>query len=287
MTQLSNDWRGEFDTYLKSLTNAPRKGVKPLFEAIEYSLCDGGKRLRPWLLLEFYSLLGDNYRTAFPFAAALEMIHASSLIHDDMPCMDDDTLRRGKPTLHCAKGESVAMVAGDALLNLAYETMLSNSTSLSFVKPMQTIAASAGALGVQGGQYLDTEILTKDAELVLTTYTLKTARLIEAACLAGIQLAGGTTEEEKAASNFGLNLGVAFQIQDDILDVVGDVNLTGKMTGNDEKCQKTTYLSLFGMEASKEKVLELIDDAKKALAVFGEKAEHLRTFADELVSRKM
>lgn len=287
MVQLNNEWRSEFDDYLKNVITTHQSTVKPLLNAIEYSLCDGGKRLRPRLLLEFYLLLSENYKKAFPFAAALEMIHASSLIHDDMPCMDDDSLRRGKPTLHCAKGESVAMVAGDALLNLAYETMLNSSFAETAIEAMRTIASSAGANGVQGGQYLDTEILTKDAELVLTTYTLKTARLIEAACLAGIQVAGGSAEEERAASEFGLKLGIAFQIQDDILDVVGDVNLTGKMTGNDEKCQKTTYLSLFGMETSKSVVLQLLEEAKNALSIFGERAKSLLALADELVSRKM
>ena len=132
-----------------------------------------------------------------------------------------------------------------------------------------------------------TERVKRMADLIFKTYTLKTAKLIEAACLAGVQLAGGTAEEQKAASVFGLNLGIAFQIQDDILDVIGDVALTGKMTGNDEKCQKTTYLSLFGMEVSEIKVLELLNSAKDALSVFGEKANRLCAFADQLVSRKM
>lgn len=287
MPVLSNNWRSEFECYLEDLATTKDVLVRPLFDAIKYSLCSGGKRIRPMLLLSFYSLYDEDYRKAFPFAAALEMIHASSLIHDDMPCMDDDALRRGRPTLHCTKGESMAMIAGDALLNLAYETMMNAAKDLKMLTAMRTIARSAGALGVQGGQYLDTEVSEKTIEVVVATYELKTACLIEGACLAGVQLAGASNAEEKAASEYGKKLGVAFQIQDDILDVVGQVELTGKMTGNDEKCQKTTYLSLYGMEKAEADVAQLLADANDALRIFGKDAEPLIHFTEALVGRKM
>lgn len=287
MAELNADWRGKLDVYLKELMAGKNSLIQPLFDAIEYSLCGEGKRIRPMLLLSFYSLRNVDYESALPFAAALEMIHASSLIHDDMPCMDDDTLRRGKPTLHCAKGESTAMIAGDALLNLAYETMLNAATDPSSLSAMRTIAASAGVYGVQGGQYLDTEVQNKTADVIFETYRLKTARLIEAACVAGVQLAGGTEKEVTAASVYGLNLGIAFQIQDDILDVVGDAKTMGKEPGNDQKCNKTTYLSLYGMEKAEQEVLRLLNEAKEAVAIFGEEANMLVSFADKLVKRKM
>lgn len=282
----SNQWLAEFEQFLELQVQGNNELNQPLFDAIRYSLCSGGKRIRPMLLLAFYAMSGRDHHDAFPFAAAIEMIHASSLIHDDMPCMDDDALRRGRPTLHCAMGESVAMVAGDALLNLAYETMLGAARDAAALCAMRTIARAAGVFGVQGGQYLDTEVADKDEAVVLYTYEKKTAALIEAACLSGVQLADGTAEEERAASEYGKKLGIAFQIQDDILDVVGDVELTGKMTGNDAKCQKTTYLSIHGMEASQKEILRLLSDAKTALSVFGEKAEALLAFADSLIARK-
>ena len=286
MPELNSNWRAEFDDYLESLVSGNGNAVQPLWDALRYSLCDGGKRIRPMLLLSFFSLFNPNYQSAFPYAAALEMIHASSLIHDDMPCMDNDTLRRGKPTLHCAMGESMAMIAGDALLNLAYETMLNSATDMNTIAAMQTIASSAGVLGVQGGQYLDTEVSDKTAEIVDETYRLKTARLIEGACKAGAQLGGATPEQADLAALYGRNLGIAFQIQDDILDVIGDVSVMGKEPGNDEKCQKTTYLSLNGMEKSENDVLVLLSEAKSALSVFSKNAESLVRFADSLIRRK-
>ena len=287
MPELNTGWREEFDVYLKEQLTGKNTLTQPLLDAIEYSLCSGGKRIRPMLLLSFYSLSKNDYQNVFPFAAALEMIHASSLIHDDMPCMDNDALRRGKPTLQCAKGESTAMIAGDALLNLAYETMLNAASDTSSLLAMQTVAASAGVLGVQGGQYLDTEVQEKTADVIFETYRLKTARLIEAACVAGVQLAGGTEKEVSAASVYGLNLGIAFQIQDDILDVIGDAKTMGKEPGNDQKCNKTTYLSLYGMEQSEQEVVRLLNEAKDALSIFGKDAESLALFAENLVKRKM
>lgn len=286
MLELNSSWRDEFDSYLENLTSGSNDAVQPLLDAIRYSLCSGGKRIRPMLLLSFYAMFKGDYKGAFPFAAALEMIHASSLIHDDMPCMDNDSLRRGQPTLHCAKGESVAMVAGDALLNLAYETMLNASIASDALVAMRTIAASAGVRGVQGGQYLDTELVKKTPEIILQTYLLKTARLIEAACLAGAQLGGASEDEACAAAEYGRKIGIAFQIQDDILDVIGDAKLMGKEPGNDEKCQKTTYVSFFGMEKAEKEVLRLLSEAKEALNIYGQSAESLICFADALVKRK-
>lgn len=287
MSNLNNEnFLTEINTFLEQQVRGVGDSCQPLFDAIRYSLCDGGKRIRPLLFLTFYSFKKEDWRVAVPFASAIEMIHTASLIHDDMPCMDNDDLRRGKATLHCAMGESVAMVAGDALLNLAYETMLQAASDENALKAVQTIARSAGVYGVQGGQYLDTEVSSKDDALIFDTYQRKTAALIEASCVAAVQLAGGTAEEERAAQIYGKNIGLAFQIQDDLLDVFGNADVMGKATGNDEKCKKTTYLTLHGADAAKEKVCTLLKEAKDALDVFGLQSEILRVFADELSKRE-
>ena len=226
---------------------------KTLFASMEYSLMAGGKRLRPQLVLEFCRLCGGREEQAMPFACAVEMIHSYSLIHDDLPCMDDDDLRRGKPTNHKVYGEAAALLAGDALLTLAFETMLSPE-SVQAVGAGRAAAAAgelaraAGAHGMVGGQIIDLESEGKQVplEVLEKMDEGKTGALILAACRMGCILAGASEDQKKAAEVYARSIGLAFQIEDDLLDVTGDAALLGKNTGMDSAREKSTYVSPAG-----------------------------------------
>ena len=247
-----------------------------IFEACRYSLLAGGKRIRPMLLLEFYRLCGGRVEDALPFACGLEMIHTYSLIHDDLPCMDDDDFRRGRPSNHKVYGYANAMLAGDGLLNRAFEIMLEQET----VAPKNAMAAAAcvarcsGMYGMIGGQVQDLAMEGKFAtmEELREMVSLKTGALLKAACVGGVLLAGGTEQQQKAAESYASAIGLAFQIQDDILDVVGDQQLLGKAVGSDETNQKTTFVSVYGLDACRNMVEELTQDAVKAADVFADSA---------------
>ena len=245
-----------------------------IFEACRYSLLAGGKHIRAALLLEFYRLCGGRTEDALPFACGLEMIHTYSLVHDDLPCMDNDDYRRGKLSNHKVYGETMATLAGDALLNRAFEVMLSQET----VSPAQAMRAAAyvsrcsGAYGMIGGQVQDLAMegqKASDAQL-REMVSLKTGALIRAACVAGVLLAGGDEACQKAAEHYADSIGLAFQIRDDILDVTGDQTLLGKAIGSDQANEKTTFVSVYGLETCRGMVRDLTLQALSAAETFAD-----------------
>ena len=243
-----------------------------IFEACRYSLLAGGKHIRAALLLEFYRLCGGRAEDALPFACGLEMIHTYSLIHDDLPCMDNDDYRRGKLSNHKVYGYSTAMLAGDALLNRAFEVMLAQETiaPAQGVKTAAYISRCRGAYGMIGGQVQDLAMEGQKAsdEQLREMVSLKTGALIRAACVGGVLLAGGEETCQKAAQTYADAVGLAFQIQDDILDVTGDQALLGKAVGSDEANEKTTFVSVYGLEACRGMVRDLTFQALAAAATF-------------------
>ncbi len=225
-----------------------------VYEAARYSLLDGGKRVRPLLLLEFASLFGVSQEQAMPFACALECIHTYSLIHDDMPCMDNDDLRRNRPTNHKVYGEAMALLAGDALLNRAYELLLSSVNSKNQAKSAAYIANCAGMCGMIGGQCIDlvNEGKKLDKSTLHTMHDKKTGALIRAACVGGVMLGTEDAAVHQIAEEYAKELGLAFQIIDDILDVEGDVKQLGKNIGADAQQGKNTFVSIYGLETAKQ-----------------------------------
>lgn len=258
-------------------------------QAMRYSVENGGKRIRPALLLEFCRVCGGDYKKAMPFACALEMIHTYSLIHDDLPCMDNDDFRRGKPSCHIAFGEEYALLAGDALLTLAFETaMKSNLSAEITVKAAKELAKAAGVMGMVGGQVLDLQNEGKKVGVsdLQKTDELKTGELIRAACVLGCVCAGADDKKIAAAEKYAHDIGIAFQIVDDILDVTSDEETLGKPIGSDEENQKSTYVSLLGIEKSRKTAEELTLNAQKALDAFDGDVTSLKNFAEKLKNRK-
>ncbi len=243
-----------------------------LIEAMDYSVRSGGKRLRPILMQEAFRMFGGHSRLVEPFMAALEMIHSYSLVHDDLPEMDNDKLRRGKPTTHVQYGQAMAVLAGDALLNYAYETAAGAfglckepAETANCIRALGILAKNAGIYGMVGGQGLDVEAEKKGLELsyeqIAYVNENKTARLIQAGLMMGCALAGGSEEEVAIMEKAGYDLGIAFQLQDDILDVTGTTETLGKTVGSDEKNGKKTYMSFYGMEATVEEKNRLSEEA--------------------------
>lgn len=256
--------------------------------AMAYSLEDGGKRIRPYLTLAFCSLCGGDTQKAEPFAAAVEYIHTYSLIHDDLPCMDDDDIRRGKPASHIKFGEANALLAGDALLTRAFGILAEADLPPSaIVRAVCALSQYAGSEGMIGGQYLDlcNEKRSCDIEALTQTDRLKTGALMTVACVLGCIAADAEWEKIAAAEEFAESLGIAFQIQDDILDVTADSKELGKPVGSDSKNGKSTYVSLLGLEFASEQVKAYTEKAKSALDIFGESANELKAFADMLINR--
>ena len=258
-------------------------------EAMKYSVRNGGKRIRPMLTLEFCKACGAEPEKALPLACAVEMIHTYSLIHDDLPCMDDDDYRRGKPSCHIAFGEANALLAGDALLTLAFETAVkADIAAENVVRAVKELSYSAGILGMVGGQVLDLQNENKALTLseLEQIHNLKTGELIRVACVLGCVAAGADEEKIKSAEAYAKGIGLTFQIVDDILDITSDAETLGKPIGSDAENQKTTYVSLLGIEKSKEVAAELTRKAKAALAVYDENTEALSLLADNLLIRK-
>ena len=261
---------------------------KPLFEAMEYSLLAGGKRLRPIFALDFCRMCGGDWQTAAPFAAAIEMIHTYSLIHDDLPCMDNDDFRRGRPTNHKVYGEGMAVLAGDALLTDAF--MLAASAKLPNPGDMATaialMAEGAGSLGMVGGQVLD--IMSEERELneqeVLDIQSRKTGCLIRIACCLGVIAGGGSKQQLEAAGRFADHLGLAFQIRDDMLDVIGTQEEMGKGVGTD--ATKNTFVRLYGLETCEELVQKYTRYAIDALGAF-ENTDYMIALAKSLTDRRV
>lgn len=266
-----------------------REARGDLYDAMKYSLLAGGKRLRPVLMMETCRMCGGSAESVLPFACALEMVHTYSLIHDDLPCMDDDDLRRGRPTNHKVYGEATAVLAGDALLTAAFETMLESNCGFS---SQQVIAAAAclgraaGARGMVGGQVLDMagEGHALSYDDVTELQRLKTGALISAAAEMGCILAGGGQEEQAAVRTYAQRLGLAFQIRDDVLDVVGNADTLGKPTGSDAVNEKTTFVTLCGLDGCQELVRTLTAEAKESINGFVENG-FLCWLADDLVER--
>ncbi len=261
-----------------------------LKEAMYYSLMAGGKRLRPSLALATAEMLGKEPREVVAFGCAIEMIHTYSLIHDDLPAMDNDDYRRGKLTNHKVYGEAMAILAGDSLLNLAYETMIKdalNGNSMAKLKAMEVIAQYAGSLGMIGGQVIDLmgEGRKVGTDELSTMHRLKTGALIKAPVEAAAIISGAAEEQFAALSNYAANLGLAFQIKDDILDVEGSMEDMGKKPGSDALCNKSTYVTLYGLEKSKQLLQEVTNDGIAFLKPFGDKAEFLKELALSLVGR--
>ena len=247
-----------------------KDAVYPLFDAFSYSLFAGGKRLRPFLAALFCELCGGKSADVIPYAAALEMIHTFSLIHDDLPCMDNDDLRRGKPTNHTVFGEACALLAGDALSLYAFEAAADNTlTAAQNVKAMLCLARGAGVCGMIAGQQIDIWAETHDAdEKTLTVLqSKKTGALFETACLLGC-IAAGVPEDDarmNAARRFAAHFGLLFQIVDDILDVTGDTAVLGKPVGSDMENGKSTFVTLLGLDGAREKAKREADAAKDVL----------------------
>ena len=264
-----------------------------LIRAMRYSLLAGGKRIRPILVLEFCRLCGGSAETALPFACAVEMVHTYSLIHDDLPCMDNDDLRRGRPSNHKVFGEAMALLAGDALLTMAFETMLSTKAvspagAERAAKAAGILASAAGAHGMVGGQVIDLKSEGKKISLetlkVMDEY--KTGALISAAARMGCALGGAQEQQTEAARRYAGALGLAFQIVDDILDVTGDTATLGKPAGSDSENDKSTYVTLLGLENAQKAVKELTETAVSALECFGGDGEYLVSLAQRLASRE-
>ena len=268
---------------------------KTVIEAMNYSVLAGGKRLRPMLMEETYRLFGGNGEVIEPFMAAIEMIHTYSLVHDDLPAMDNDEYRRGRKTTHVVYGEGMAILAGDGLLNYAFETALKafdiEPSNQRIGKAMQILAKKAGIYGMIGGQTADIEAEDMDQskvtnDLLLFIHENKTAALIQSSMMIGAILAGAKEEEIKAVEKIAYNVGIAFQIQDDILDITSSLEVLGKMTGSDEKNNKVTYVTLNGMEQSKEDVEKLSKEAISLLDSFENKNEFLNQLIEELITRE-
>ena len=273
------------EEYMK-YSPCPQSGI---YEAMSYSLFAGGKRLRPVIMLLCAEMCGAKAEDVLPFACAIEMIHTYSLIHDDLPAMDNDDLRRGKPTNHIVYGEAMAILAGDALLNKAAETaLLSRLGAETVLEIMRILFASSGTEGMIGGQVIDIKNASTREEELRNLHMLKTGAIIRSSGVVGAIAAGASEEECRAVDEFCKNLGIAFQIQDDILDVKGNEEELGKPVGSDKDNDKTTYVSLFGVEKSEKLVKEYTDKAIESLEkCFGEKSDNLKALAEYLIKRKL
>lgn len=257
---------------------------KTVLEAVNYSVLAGGKRLRPLLMKETYQMFGGEGKVVEPFMAAMEMIHTYSLVHDDLPAMDNDEYRRGKKTTHAVYGEAMGILAGDALLNLAFETAagaFDMETSPRTAKALQILSGKAGIYGMIGGQVVDVESEGQplSREKLDFIYRLKTSALIEAAMMVGAVLAGASDEEVAAMERVAGDVGLAFQIQDDILDVTSTLEVLGKPIHSDDKNNKITYVTLEGLDKAKKDVEEISERALSTLASL----EHKNAFLEELI----
>jgi len=261
-----------------------------IHQSMRYSILAGGKRIRPAMVIGAAEAVGFSAERVLPTACALEIIHTYSLIHDDLPAMDDDDLRRGKPTNHKVYGEAMAILAGDALLTLAFELIAENikfAPAESVVRVTKEIAEASGSQGLIGGQVVD--IISANSQTDKKTmeyiHRHKTGALFKASVRSGAILAGATEEQLKALTDYAENLGLAFQIVDDILDVQGDVGKIGKPVGSDEKNKKATYPALFGMEQAHQKAKLAAENAINSLKIFGAEAEFLRGAVHFIINR--
>ncbi len=294
-----NDYSKRLDDYVEMINTAldgylPEQGVpqQAVVDAMRYSLMSGGKRIRGVLVLEFCRLCGGDISAALPFACAIEMLHCYSLIHDDLPCMDDDDLRRGRPSCHIAFGEANALLAGDGLLTLAFETILTGCSPEKVpyertVKSAGILAKAAGYNGMVGGQTIDlqNEGSPLSAEMLDTIHTLKTGALICAAVQMGCVVAGSDDSLIQIADSYGEKIGLSFQIVDDILDIVGSAKELGKPTGSDQSNHKTTFATLYGIEQARRMAQGMSEEAKGLLKAFPCVDTFILEFTDALTNR--
>lgn len=294
MKTILNDYVSTVENELKKyIPHEDNDAQSLLSQSMEYSLLSGGKRIRPILLMEFYKLCGGkNVNDVLSFACALEMIHTYSLIHDDLPCMDDDDMRRGRPSNHVAFGEATALLSGDALLNLAFETMLDPKNlekipAERIIRAAKTLGQCSGFYGMIGGQIIDLQIEGKKVELdVLKNMDLKkTGALIKAPCVMGCILAGADEKTIELSTSFAENLGLAFQIVDDILDVTADEKVLGKPTHSDQSNNKSTYVSILGLEKSRALAKDLTNKAIDSLKQMNLNTEFLENLTLSLLVR--
>ncbi len=309
VTELKKQTEKAEEIVMKYLPDPEDKLQKSVIEAMNYSVTAGGKRLRPLLMQETYRMFRGQDEIIEPFMAAIEMIHTYSLVHDDLPAMDNDTLRRGRETTWKKYGDAMAILAGDGLLNFAYETAFKcfdiveeesgnsgsthetiSSKYLSCANALKILSLKAGIFGMVGGQCLDVEAekknLTLSEEELLFIHEHKTAALIQSCFMIGGALAGAGTRQIEKLEKIGYNIGVAFQIRDDLLDVIGDTDTLGKNVGSDEKDGKKTYVTLHGIEQSEEDEKKLTEEALEILASLPGKHEFMEELILSLLGRK-
>ncbi len=289
------DFNENLNKKIETVNNALKKYLAPkyperLYEAMGYSVFAGGKRLRPVLMLSACEAVGGKAEDAIPFACAMEMIHTYSLIHDDLPAMDNDDFRRGKPTCHKAFDEALAILAGDGLLTYAFEIMLNTiceKRDIRYAKAASYIAKNSGTCGMLVGQVVDVESegVAIDDKTLMYIHDNKTGGLIKASLVAGAIIGGATEDEIGDFEKIGYNIGIAFQIKDDILDVTSTSEILGKPVFSDEKNNKSTYVTLHGIENAQEDFKTLSEGAVKMIENFGAKGEFLKEYADTLINR--
>ncbi|ELC8441712.1 polyprenyl synthetase family protein [Clostridium perfringens] len=281
----------EVDQSLKAYFDREREYNKVLYDSMAYSINVGGKRVRPILMILAYYIYKSDYKKVLSPAMAIEMIHTYSLIHDDLPCMDNDDLRRGKPTNHKVFGEAIAVLAGDALLNEAMKVLVDYSLEegRDALRATKIIADAAGSDGMIGGQIVD--IINEEKEEISLDelnymHLKKTGELIKASIMAGAVLAGASDKDIKKLEEFGYKLGLAFQIKDDILDVVGNTEDLGKNVHKDQDCNKNNYITIFGLEECKDKCVNLTEECIEILSSIEGHTEPLKALTMMLLERK-
>lgn len=289
------DFNENLNKKIEMTDKALRKYLSPryperLYEAMSYSVFAGGKRLRPVLMLSACETVGGRTEDVLPFACAMEMIHTYSLIHDDLPAMDNDDFRRGKPTNHKVFGDGLAVLAGDGLLTYAFEIMLSTiceKKDIKYADAARYIAHNSGTCGMLVGQVVDVESegAVIDDKTLMFIHDNKTGGLIKASLVAGAIIGGATEDEIRDFEKIGYNIGIAFQIKDDILDVTSTFDVLGKPVFSDEKNHKSTYVTLHGIENAQEDFKTLSESAVKMIENFGDKGRFLREYADRLINR--
>jgi len=289
MNDIISRYKPLVDEALKNKLKFNSQLYSSVIDAMNYSVSIGGKRIRPCILLEFSRILGGDFEKALDMACALEMIHTYSLIHDDLPCMDNDDMRRGNPSCHIKYGEDIALLAGDALLTEAFfiSSNVGEDKAENTLKCINILSSCAGVNGMIGGQVIDLESENKKVDLktLEKLNALKTSKLLEAAAMLGCIVSGAEDNKVLKAKEYGYNLGIAFQIVDDILDINGDSALLGKPIGSDSENNKSTFVSLLGMERAAEMASQYTERAINALEVFGEEAKGLKELTLELLSR--
>ena len=286
------EFKKSIDDHLKIILSESDQSSEELSQAMKYSVMNGGKRIRPMMMLASAVAIDIDTQHVIPFATAIELLHSFSLIHDDLPCMDDDSLRRGQPTTHVKFGEATATLAADSLQSLAFELMAkaefpeSKSSQLELIS---MIAKSIGSAGMAGGQSLDLDSENKklDPSSVENIYMLKTGKLLQASILAPTYFRALDEDKVLALKRFSESIGVAFQIQDDLIEAVGDADMIGKSIESDKSKNKAAYPLLFGVSESKKRVEYLYESACDSLKVFGESSSSLMDMAEIIIQRKL